>query len=88
LKAISPFSSVKSLPDGERRTRSHKAQPDLHYSGEGFLLREILNPGAETKRNTALLFAMINIYLPAPANIRVAHAPRKPLLSQQDVSLS
>jgi hypothetical protein len=85
---MSPFSSVKSLPDGERKTRSHKAQPDLHYSGEGFLLLEILNPRAETKRNTALLLAMINIYLPVPANIRAKHALQRPLLSQQDVSLS
>jgi hypothetical protein len=85
---MSPFSSVKRPPDGERKTHSHEARPSFHYSGEGFLLREILNPGAETKRNTALLLAMINICLQAPANIRTSCALRKPVPSRQDVSLS
>ena len=82
LRAMSSFVSVKSLPDGERKTRSHEAQLDFHSSGEGFLLRETLNPGAETQRNTALLRAMINICLPAPANIRASCALRKPVSSQ------
>ncbi|WNJ91144.1 hypothetical protein [Bosea sp. 685] len=81
-------SSTKNLLDGERKARSHEAQPSFHYSGERFLLREILNPGAETKRNTALLLAMINICLPAPTNIRTSRAPQKPVSSPQDVFLS